>query len=702
MATRSGVYNLLNDYGDAGSETHNGTDPYWIIAVIRLGAPLSFDRKTQSSSSKDLSAGAVLRAVHPLIITDACQRITVTNNKSSHTKSMSMTLKPDNVNYLVEILPDDWVFAWMVNNRDDYESLLARIDQAAIDGDPDYVCNRFHDGLKFIGRIDDVYKDTSIVNTQTGQKNSSYNISCTGFRELESQLFYDYALATRDAGQGDFGWLARFGVSVDALFRENVARGPGKGLVNNVNLIIPTMLDLVLGHGPAKSGNIEVKAGNGEHRSATPQLDHPGADDPGYSYLVPISVGNLIGKNSQSKGIMSYADVLELWIGIQTYSKKSGQGMFAPDFDTNDTYQEHRKRTTTPLLGTFLPFMPDFANRPLWQIFQQYVNHTVNELYTALKTNEHGRIVPTIVFRQIPFTTDAFVPPQVTVDLETLPTYLPVPRNKVQRDLEVPHTKFLDMPRWHIPAALVKRVHVGRSNATRTNFIHIYGTSSYLTQGGTPLLNQMLNNKPVRDDVDIMRSGIRPYMTTVECWVDDTVGKVPGKWMSLVADWTIGSHLTLNGTIELYGVQAPMAEGDNVSFDGVIYHIMGITHSASMDSQGGNKQWSTTLQVTNGMRNTDNLQNTKATTEKDIHLGGTPIYPGFDKSDNTLNDPGLTVEHGHPTTGGDTEYKAQLSDFEEKSQLNPDDVKDDKERANLKNELSFEEGLAGKNLKDLL
>jgi hypothetical protein len=212
----------------------------------------------------------------------------------------------------------------------------------------------------------------------------------------------------------------------------------------------------------------------------------------------------------------------------------------------------------------------------------------------------------------------------------------------------------------------------------------------------------MLNNKPIRDDVDIMRSGIRPYMTTVDCWVDDTVGKAPTQWMSLIADWTIGSHLTLNGTIELYGVQAPIAEGDNVSFDGVIYHVMGVEHNAQMNPDGGNKAWSTTLQVTNGMRNTDNLQVTNASTENDVTQGLLPVYPGFDKLDNTLLHPGLTIEHGNPTTGGDTERKPKWDDFndtdrEGKSQLNPND--DPVVRENLE---LIEADTVDKPLKDLL
>jgi len=119
----------------------------------------------------------------------------------------------------------------------------------------------------------------------------------------------------------------------------------------------------------------------------------------------------------------------------------------------------------------------------------------------------------------------------------------------------------------------------------------------------------------------------------------------------------------------------------------------------AVDTDGGNKTWITVLQVTNGMRNTDALTMRNASTEKDLRQGLVPIYPGFDKNDNTALDPGLTLEHGHPTTGGDSERKVSFDDFDDRSSSSPlssgDKLVDD-------NLALIDDETSGKKLKDLL
>lgn len=673
---RAGSYNLIRDFQP--SDVDGGyavMDPYWILAVYRLGQPLSFNRKEMASGTKDLSQGALLRAQKPLVITDDCFHVSVSNPKSSHTKTLTASLKQTDVNFLVEILPDDWIFCWLLNNREDYEDLLDRIDA----GDATDPCNKFSDGLKFVGRVDDIYKDVS-VDPGHGTKTSQYSLRCTGFRELDTQFFYDHSLASKDVLQKDIGmWLTRLGVNVEAIFGQNAARGIEQ---DNINRIIPTMLNLIVGQGPDPDANINVDAPRGKQITATPTVQNrsPAADATSapYAYMVPVSVGAVLGKGGGSKaaGVMGYADVLELLMGVQSYSAKSGYQVFVPDL--KQAVLANRHLTPFSLMGTFLPYMPDFANRPLWSVFQQYLNPTINEMYTCLRVNPDGFVVPTMVVRQIPFTTDAFTMPTENEDpnagVDAISGGSLTPSFDSQKVGHFHTTKFLDLPRWDIPSTMVRHVHVGRSNATRVNFIHIYGQSSYLSASNVPIQAQMLENPPVRDDLDIMRSGLRPYMATVECWVDDQVGRVPSQWIRLVADWMVGSHLTLNGTMELYGVQAPICEGDNIAFDGVVYHIMSVSHSASINGSNGVKSWITQLELVNGMRDIDAA--VPASTENDVSIGLQPIYPGFSKQDNRSLDPGLTLEQ-HLTTGGDTERKPNWDDLDnqtnrdQKSQLNP-------------------------------
>jgi hypothetical protein len=642
MSDRAGTYNVLRDFGQESDDGYIATSAYAVIAVIRLGMPLSFSRKKMASVTKDVTQGALLRAVAPLVISDDIFQLSVQHNKRSHTGQMSAALKQTDVNYLVEILPGDHVFAWIVNSLTDYLSLLERVQRGE-------ACNRFNDGLKFVGRVHDVRKNVS-VEPNTGVKTSSYSLSCTSFRELDTTFYYDNNLASKDVLARDLGqWLTRLGLDVEVLFSGQARDGIEE---NNVNEIVAAMLDLIVGHGPTtptadRAPDIEVAGGVLD--SASPQTKTTAP----YSYLIPAMVGKLLGKDpaDASKGVMSYADVLELLQGVQSYSNKNEWRVFVPDLASPQS-SPNRRITTKKLLGTFLPFMPDFANRPLWQVFQQYLNPTINEMYTTLRVNPEGNVVPTIVMRQIPFTTEAFTPDASE------------PGELTSSLGDLPFTKFLSLPRWQIPATMIQHASLGRSDSTRINFVHIYGASAYTTNN-RPIQEQIVNNPPIRDDLDIMRSGLHPYMTTVECFVSDQVGKVPGQWMALVADWTIGSQYTLNGNLESHGIQAPICVGDNIEFDKVVYHIEAVSHTVHMNSSDGSKQWRTSLALTNGMR-----ADLPASDFTDVPVGGDivkyPIYPGFEISDNTDNDPGLTAEH-RSTTGG----------LSQRDPNDPDDVPDD-------------------------
>jgi len=628
MGNRSGSYNVVTDFSQSEDTGYLSTDVYWVIAVVRLGTPLSFSRRTMKSVTTDLTEGALLRADKPLVITDDCISLQIQNSKRSHTKSMSATLLQTATNYLIEILPGDHVMAWIVNNKSDFDSLLSDLDK----GKP---CNQFNSGLKFVGRVHTVGK-TIQRDRSTGMTAAHCELQCTGFNELNTHLFFDNSLASKlQVGDSIGSWLATLGLNIEDLFAQAASGGVPE---NNVNQIIPTLLDLVVGKGPpsgknASAGVDTIAAGVA---SAMPQT----LSEAPYSYVIPSMVGQLLNKQpsdaSKPGGIMAYADILELTMGVQNYSNKTDDTfqIFVPDLSRASTAQ--RNITTTPMLGTFLPFMPQWTNRPLWGVFQQFLNPTVNELYTCLRANSDGFIVPQIVARQIPFTTDAFTP-DASVPGAT------------SSGGSIPYTRFLDLPRWVIPDTMLDRVSVSRSDAMRMNFIHIYGSTAD-QQNSVSVQYQLINNPPIRDDLDIQRSGMHPYMTTVECFVNDQVGSTPGQWMKLVADWTIGAHLALTGTISSDGIQAPICEGDNIECDGVVYHIEGVSHSASIDGEG-RKNWTTTMSVTNGMR---------AETSGDDTASLHPIYPGFEKDDNTRYDPGFTLEQ-RATTGADS-VKSQLKD----------------------------------------
>lgn len=607
-------YNLLDDFG--GSADDVSTSPCWAVVVVRLGIPLSFSRKNLASTTKDVSQGGRLRGPNLVIVSD-CKSITITGSKDSHTKSMVAELIQTDHNYLVEILPGDWVLAWLLHDQTHFDDLLGRIRKGE-------ACNGWDDGLKFVGRADSIRKRVS-VNRSTGMKSASVTLSAVGFRELDTMFYYNQFLS--EHGDADVGtWLTKLGVDLDYVFSASFKEGQK----NNARQLVTTLMDLIVGKGVKP---VE-RAG----------LRQTGTEAP-FAYLVPRVVGAFLGleapsndpndqlrvarnPNSKESGILSYADILTTLMGVQTYSESdggSGPESFVPKLTDNST--TNRMLTDTDLLGTFIPVMPPFTNKPLWNVLETFKNPAVNEMYTCLRPNREGRVMPTFVFRQIPFTTDAFTSQALTQKGAgpLLPGQSP---DSLDITPEMPVTKFLNLPRWVMPTVLVSDVDIGRSDATRINFVQVYG-QDINTANGVTFPQQTATNPPIRDDLDIQRAGLRPYIMSVACAIKDTIGRAPSAWMALVADRTMGSQYSLNGMITCIGIPSPIAEGDNLEFGDTVYHIEGVTHHASVDTSGGTRTWITSLTLSNGMRKSGG-------SDTDAEH---PVYPGLKPGDETGVDP---------------------------------------------------------------
>lgn len=587
--------------------------PAWAICVVRLGLPLSYSRKDLQSVSTDVSEGAKLRGPN-LIIASDCFSLVVSGSKDSHIKTMSAELRQTDHNYLTEILPGDWVLAWMVDWQDELETLLDKIRR-------EEACNSFHDGLKFVGRVESIRKRVNL-DRERGTKTTSVTVAASGFKELDTQFFYDPLLAQADETLGT--WLARIGIDVGEMFDVDVKTGQK----NNSAAILRTLLNLLLGKGVdsgrvnAASKQYTAAGGNPNSLQATAGGGTiSGGENAPYAYLVPKVVGKLLGvseaKNAQvSKpgGLLSFCDLLEVVIGVQSFENKDAEEV-----------GKRFKPTLKELLGTYLPVMPQFTNTPLWSLLQQFVNPAVNEMYTVLRVNEDDLVVPTLVVRQIP-STDA-------IKFKSDDSFGP-------KEADVAVTKHLDVPRWVLPSVLVHHADVGRSDATRFNFVHVYGQDANLAETVT-FTQQLVLNPPVRDDLDIQRSGLRPYLSSVACSIKDQVGHTPGTWIALVADRLIGSQYTLNGTVGSLGISAPIAEGDNLEWEGVVYQIESVTHQCVQS--GRSRTFSTTLSLTNGYRAE---QDGRTAGDGGSEDGGAsfPIYPGLLAEDNTEFDPGISVD----------------------------------------------------------
>jgi hypothetical protein len=71
-------------------------------------------------------------------------------------------------------------------------------------------------------------------------------------------------------------------------------------------------------------------------------------------------------------------------------------------------------------------------------------------------------------------------------------------------------------------------------------------------------------------------------------------------WTHLVADWVINGHLKECGTFTCVGLQDNICVGDNLEFDGTVYHIEGVNHAFQVNPNGI-KTFQTTISVSYGI-----------------------------------------------------------------------------------------------------
>jgi hypothetical protein len=604
--SKAPTWPLINDYGPARDIATSS--PSWALVGIPLGRPVSYSRRYKKALGSIVS-GAYSRKTTPVVITDDCVGWSISNTKTSNIKNFNATLRPTSgTNYLSQnaLLPGDWIMFWAWNNQASADSVLGQIRQCK-------PANSQNDGLKFLGRVHSIRKRVD-VNPSTGTKSVGYALQGVGFYELESQFYYDMALADSAFAEQRLGQvMAKLNLKfTDISNQEQLKAGQ---LKDNSAYLISQLIDLVLGssamqarvNDPAKKGfeedtasSTSVLAKNGiaiDPRAKEAVVPSPQVNDEApFSYLVPKTVGLLLGfpatmaSKAESKDLFGYADILQSVIGVQKYTQTdSNIGNFFPDF--SDESKGSRWKTDIVLKGTFLPVYTGFVNRPLWEMLDQFQNRAINEKFTSLRITPNG-ILPTLVVRQIPFSSES-----------------------IQETSEFPLTKFMNLPRWQLDPSLITSLDIGRSDDTHVNLVHIYGEAA-TTAKNYDMQTQMILNAPIFDEIDMARNGVRGLMQTVACHFNDQL-QAPKEWMNAIADWSFGSQYTLNGSVQCHGIQAPIAEGDNLELEDLVYHIESVMHAGEI-TPDGKKHFQTTLSLSNGMP----IDQSDATLDY-------PRYPGF-------------------------------------------------------------------------
>ena len=602
------AYDLVQDYGSPDALI--SLAPTWVLAVVRWAHPFLFDRAAKQGNT---SIDAFATVQEPLVIVSDCSSLDITASKGSHVHSLNATLRDaGTINYLSNIFPDDWLFAWVLPNETRAKSLLKKLRSGR-------ACNGFSDGLKFVGRVQSVFKDTLV--TDDGKPQSVFTLNGVSFGEFDYTLFWEPKLV--DSASLPV-WFSRLGVTLNNIVTSNdksVTQDNDPHAID-VNKMIPALVRLTLGEGPFQQGNLSVPGGANA--------------SPNGGLRVPGLVGKLLGIVDTEE--MTYSDMVDIVVGVQKYQGAAGAAqnsplIFQPDglkgaeiqlnppsknFD-DENYAARPvaakyQATPIPLLGEFPLVQLPFQDTPIWQIMEQFLNPGTNEMYVALKPNQNGNVVPRLTVRQYPFSSRKYR--DATGD-------------------SPPVTTFLELPRWRVDPKMLKRIQVGRSNALRSNFWHVQGVAP-----GAPVdvSLQYVKSPPNTDKGDIERSGLRRMVRTVNCLIKDAT-QGPDLWRDIVTDISAGQHLTMTGTMVVTGIVSPIAPGDNVQFANVVYHVEAVSHSCSMASDG-KRDWKTVLQLSHGMAD----ETTLATNQEDEGLDA-PLeeYAGVRNVDPATIDLGRTV-----------------------------------------------------------
>ncbi len=601
---------LPNGSGTGEDNSVHEVSPAWVLTFVRWQ-----NRDTQRN--KNVAATEVRE---PLVVENDCVQVTTNSNKGTLTPSMNATLVMTDVNYETSVAPGDFVVVNMLN----WPSEARRV---ANNARAKKAINGQNDGFKGVYKVQSVRK-TIAVDPETGTKFFLFKITGFAFTEFNNTIYFNpYMLDPNQDPQNQLLFASYVGKDWQKLINQ-------KGFTN-VQDILAVLIQSFIGDGINEQGRKDKK-GN--------------VISPNVHFYMPELVGKLLGLT----GVKAAKDIYLYMFGVQGYAGGTASSM-AVGLNPDRVYKKFDKFYYTPIeCGGDSFLKPEYWNQvKAWSILNQYTNSPLNELYTCFRMSPTGNIMPTLVFRQIPFTTEDFV------------------------SSGLPTTKFLNLPRWKLHPALVTDFDIGREEAARINFVQYFGRSTVSTEGSEISL-EIAKGNYVYDIGDVQRSGLRPYIVTTQFDEPTTKNKEyksPG-WAKIVGDALIGGHLKLNGTVTSVGIVDPIPAGDNFEFDGTVYHIEQVSHTCNY-SKEGKPQFRTSLSLSSGVSTSSSdkgtryseMTYTKADNLRDNDFKFNKILPGSSESQDVVyreknpdvDDPGKSAKNS-PFVQPATKKGGQKSD----------------------------------------
>jgi hypothetical protein len=554
--------------GSGQGENHhvNQSSPTWVLTFVRWQYRDTLRTPTDNPD----------QVRPPMVIENDCVSVSTNMNKGTLTPSMNATLKLTDVNYETEIAPGDFVFVNMLNWQRDSRRVA---DQARANKP----INGVNDGFKGFYKVQSVRRSLS-TDAKSGEKTVTFNITGFAFTEFNNTVYFNPNLVN----QKDLENQALFIADVGVFWRARVTAA-GKPPIQDT---IAYLIQAFIGSG------VSTKAAKVSGMTVTPNAH----------FLVPTLVGRLLGvvdgnpgnqndNQHKYKTTQAAKDIYLYLFGIQHYASGSATTNLSTGMNPSNLKPQMEFPGfyyTAQLCGGISLLKPEFWNQvKLWSILNQYTNTPLNELYTCFRVAPHvNRIMPTVVFRQIPFTNSDFM---------TQPLSPGAAINAQAKANNIFVTTFLTLPRWKVTADVILDLDIGREEAARINFVQYYSKSNF-NDKGVEISGETAAKNYMFDASDIERNGLRPYIAQVQFDDDINISVQNGPiWARIVGDALTGGQLKMNGTMVCKGITEPITVGDNLEFDGTVYHIEQVSHTSAINPGDGVKQFRTTISLSSGI-----------------------------------------------------------------------------------------------------
>jgi len=526
----------------------------------------------------------------PIIITSEVLSLSISTKKQGISHNLS-TILTSGRNFLSLICPGDYMMAWIVNDHAKLDDLIDRIQTGKS-------ANSYDSGLKFFGKA---YTIQEVFQVSAGIKEIRYRLNGVGFDQYNSQIYYSPFLN-----------LGEQGTVSNQLFTDNFFKFVNNEKNNFLSVLAKERFSVhdqfifwhkvLLGPGSGESGGKDspVKTVNG-------------------TFGIPKIIAQLFNRDLplNSNQFHTYGDLINVFIGVQKFDE-GNNGVLGPDFIVRD----FAKGTNGRKYGMYwepsndkfkLPgrkiinISPNF-NGTIQTILQQHSNPLLNEMYFCLRPEPSplSPIVPSVVCRQIPFTTNTQFSKSTAGMLSTV---------NISQD-DIPYTLYLDLPRFEIHNSLVVGYEFGRTEALRTNCVTIKNDVDFASAGYSVIVDSLAISEAgwVYDANDVKRNGLKLYQAKIDqdyfnlsTQHKDNVKKLE-TYNFLISDFMANMHLRLTGVLKCVGIVEPICIGENLEYNDFVFHIEGVDHQYIVEQPSGITSFLTTLSLSHGTHKSGDLE----------------------------------------------------------------------------------------------